>query len=84
MNIGQLVWNNYHGVLRFGTINSKRIDETGWAFYKVNWHCDDVYERAMDLREKLTHTDHRLEEYRKDQITPVSKNFLSKILQEAP
>ena len=84
MNIGQLVWNNYHGVLRFGTINSKRVDETGWAFYKVNWHCDDVYERAMDLREKLTHTDHRLEEYRKDQITPVSKNFLSKILQEAP
>ena len=84
MNIGQLVWNNYHGVLRFGTINSKRVDETGWAFYKVNWHCDDVYERAMDLREKLTHTDHRLEEYRKDQITSVSKDFLSKVLKEAP
>jgi len=84
MNIGQLVWNNYHGVLRFGTISSKRVDETGWAFYKVNWHCDNIYEEAMDFRKKLTHTDHRLEEYRKDQITPISKNFLSKVLQEAP
>ena len=84
MNIGQLVWNNYHGVLRFGTISSKRVDETGWAFYKVKWHSDSIYEEAMDFRKKLTHTDHRLEEYRKDQITPISKNFLSKVLQEAP
>ena len=84
MNIGQLVWNNYHGVLRFGTISSKRVDEAGWAFYKVNWHSDNIYEEAMDFRKKLTHTDHRLEEYRKDQITPISKDFLSKVLQEAP
>jgi len=82
MNIGQLVWNNYHGVLRFGTISSKRVDETGWAFYKVNWHSDKVYEEAMDLREKLTHTNHRLEEYRKDQITLISKDFLSRVVEE--
>ena len=82
MNIGDLVYNNYHSVLRFGTISSKRIDETGWAFYKVNWHSDKVYEEAMDLREKLTHTNHRLEEYRKDQITPISKDFLANVLEE--
>ena len=82
MNIGQLVWNNYHGVLRFGTIKSKRIDESGWAYYKIDWHSDDVYERAMDLRERLTHTDHRMEEYRKDQVTVISKKFLENVLKE--
>ena len=34
MNIGDLVWNNYHNVLRFGTIQSKRVDQSGWAYYK--------------------------------------------------
>ena len=82
MNIGQLVWNDYHGVLRFGTIKSKRLDESGWAYYKVSWHSDNVYERAMDLREKLTHTDYRLKEYRKDQIKAISKEFLASVLKE--
>ena len=82
MNIGDLVYNNYHGVLRFGTIQSKRIDETGWAYYKINWHADETYEETMNLRQKLTHKNHRLEEYRKDQITPISKDFLSRVLEE--
>ena len=82
MSIGDLVYNNYHGVLRFGTIQSKRIDESGWAYYKVNWHADETYEEAMNLRQKLTHKNHRLEEYRKDQITSISKDFLSRVLKE--
>ena len=82
MNIGDLVYNNYHGVLRFGTVQSKRIDQSGWAYYKVNWHADETYEEAMDLRQKLTHENHRLEEYRKDQITSISKDFLSRVLEE--
>ena len=82
MNIGDLVYNTYHNVLRFGTIQSTRIDQSGWAFYKVNRHADETYEEAMDLRQKLTHKDHRLQEYRKDQITPISKSFLSKVLEE--
>ena len=82
MKVGDLVWNNYHGVLRFGTVKSKRIDESGWAYYKVNWHSDDVYERAMNIRKKLTHTDHRMKEYRKDQIKLASRNNLSKVLRQ--
>ena len=83
MNIGDLVWNSYHGVLRFGTILSKRIDESGWAFYKINWHNDYVYEEAINARKKLTHKDYSLKEYRKDQITLTSRNFLSRVLEEA-
>ena len=82
MNIGDLVWNKYSGIIRFGTIQQKRIDEDGWAFFKVKWHCDSTYERAMVNREKLCGKDYRLYEYRKDQIKPVSKNILSKVLQQ--
>ena len=82
MKVGDLVYNNYHGVLRFGTVQSKRVDQSGWAYYKVNWHADETYEEAMDLRQRLTHKNHRLEEYRKDQITSISKDFLSKVLEE--
>lgn len=84
MKIGSLVYNNYQGMLRFGKILSRRVDEEdGWAYYKVEWYCDDVYEMAMDLRKQLIDKDYTLEEYRKDQITSVSKDFLSKVLQEA-
>ena len=82
MSIGQLVWNSYHGILRFGTIKSKRVDQDGWAYYKVNWHEDNTYEDAMTLRKNLCGEDHVLEEYRKDQITSISKDFLSKVLEE--
>ena len=82
MKVGDLVFNSYHNILRFGTIQRKRIDQDGWAYFKVKWHCDGTYERAMSNREKLCGKDHRLYEYRKDQIKPVSKNILSKVLQQ--
>ena len=82
MKVGDLVWNNYHGIIRFGTIQQKRTDESGWAFFKVKWHSDSVYERAMSDRQKLTGKNYRLQEYRKDQIKPVSKTILSKVLKQ--
>ena len=82
MKIGDLVWNNYHGIIRFGTIQQNRTDESGLAFFKVKWHSDSVYERAMNDRQKLTGKNYRLQEYRKDQIKPVSKTILSKVLKQ--
>ena len=82
MKVGDLVFNSYHGILRFGTIQRERIDQNGWAYFKVKWHCDNTYERAMSTRERLCGKDYRLHEYRKDQIKPVSKNILSKVLQQ--
>jgi len=82
MKIGDLVFNSYHSILRFGTIQRKRIDQNGWTYFKVKWHCDNTYERAMSTRESLCGKDYRLHEYRKDQIKPVSKNNLSKVIQE--
>ena len=82
MKVGDLVYNTYHNILRFGTIQTIRLDKSGWSYYKVNWHADETYEYSMDRRQRLTHKNHRLEEYRKDQIAPISKNFLSRVLQE--
>ena len=61
MKIGDLVWNSYHGIIRFGTVQEKRIDQDGWAYFKVKWHSDSVYERAMNNRQKLTGKNHRLQ-----------------------
>jgi len=82
MKVGDLVWNKYGDILRFGTIQKKRIHQDGWAYFKVKWHCDGEYERTISNREKLCGKDYRLHEYRKDQIKPVSKNTLSKVLQQ--
>ena len=79
MTIGDLVWNEYHRVLRFGTITKKVIESDGWAYYYVNWHCDDRYEEAMKERKRFTHTDYTLEKYRKDQIHLFSKERFFKI-----
>lgn len=82
MNIGDLVWNKYHSMLRFGTIQEKRIDENGWLYFKVNWHADEIYERSMENRKMLCNRDYTLKEYRKDQIKPISVGILSKVLEE--
>ena len=82
MKIGALVWNNYHGMLRFGTIKTKRIDDSGWAFYKIKWHSDKIYEESMKFREKLSRKNYKLEEYRKDQISLVKSTFLSQVVKE--
>tara|TARA_R100000657_G_C4589457_1_gene48834 strand:+ start:196 stop:468 length:273 start_codon:yes stop_codon:yes gene_type:complete len=83
MEIGALVYNRYHGLLRFGTIKSKRIDtksHCGWAYYKVKWHSDNAYEKAIKHREELTNKKYKIEEYRKDQIHLVSKDFLISVI----
>ena len=82
MKIGDLVFNKYHGIIRFGTIKTKRIDENGWAYFKIVWHSDHIYEDAMTHREKLTRKKHKLQEYRADQISLASKSFLSNVLRE--
>ena len=52
MNVGSLVWNVFHRILRFGTIVEREVDDRGWAHFKVDWHEDHSYEsaRAWDAR----------------------------------
>jgi len=48
INNGDLVWNGYSGMLRVGTVVSQRLDEGGWARYKIHWHNDEKYENAQE------------------------------------
>jgi len=70
MKIGDVVFQNYQGIMRFGIISKIRQKE-GWSHAKVKWFNDEVYERAMsDLAElrSETYEDHALSEYRIDAI----------------
>jgi len=81
MDIGSLVWNEYHGLLRFGTIASKTIKEDGWAYYTVAWHRDEMYEEQMKWRETMTHTNYYITEYRKDMLHLFSRDRLRDIVE---
>tara|TARA_Y100000310_G_scaffold340840_1_gene437984 strand:- start:695 stop:973 length:279 start_codon:yes stop_codon:yes gene_type:complete len=80
MKIGDLVWNHYHGMLRFGTITGKEIKEDKWAYFTVDWHADDRYEEAQDWRKTLTGTDYKLKEYRCDLLRKFDPDRLEKVL----
>lgn len=80
MQIGDLVWNEYHKILRFGTVTNKTIKENGWAYYTVDWHCDEKYEKACEHREKMCHTNYYIEEYRKDMLYPIAREHLQNIV----
>ena len=82
MKIGDLVWNNYQGLMRFGTIVSKRLKEDKWAHYTVEWHDDETYEDSMAWRKKLSGEDHTLKEYRAGFLKTISKDKLEKVIEE--
>jgi hypothetical protein len=81
MNIGDLVWNSYHGIMRFGTVISKRIKTNKWAYFTVKWHDDEAYEKSMAWRQKLGGGDHTLKEYRADLLKKISIDRFKKIVE---
>ena len=82
MKVGDLVWTNSYGILRFGTITSKRIGDHMWAFFKVQWHDDHLYEKIINNKDNLLDSDSISDEYRADQIKKVSTEHLKNVLQE--
>ena len=71
MKVGNRVWNTWHGILRFGTIISKRKDDDGWTYFTVDWESDEAYRDRMSHRRGLAGgQEFSLEEYRADQIHP--------------
>ena len=70
MKVGDVVYNNYHDIRRYGVVTEKYM-KNKWVHVKVQWALDDVYERAMAWREELGHGDRRLYEYRIDQVKKI-------------
>lgn len=82
MKVGDLVWNHYHGLLRFGTVVGKNVKKDGWAYFTVDWYADDKYEKSQKWRKKLTGIDYTLKEYRGTQLKTFNPERLEQILIE--
>jgi len=82
MKVGDLVWNDYQGLVRFGTVASKEVKEDKWAYYAVEWHGDEAYEKSMAWRKKLSGKDHTLKEYRSCHLKAISKDRLKTAIEE--
>ena len=65
---GGVVFNDYHGIRRYGIIEKKTLESDGWAYCDVKWFNDEKYEEAMAERKRLTNKDWSLKKYRVDQL----------------
>ena len=83
MNVGDIVYNQYHGIDRFGVVAQTRLDEHGWKYCIVDWVDDDKYKYAMQWRASLVGVDHSLEEYRCSQLKLVDSDEWTRILKKA-
>ena len=64
---GDVVFNEYHRIRRYGIIEKKQIHEDGWAYCDVLWFNDERYCSAMEDRKQLTGgKDWSLTKYRVD------------------
>ena len=81
MNIGNLVYQDNQGNLRFGTITGRELDDKGWAWFSVDWHDDGNHGRAMDWTSKLRNDgiDRYNRSYRADELAPVPVNRLERV-----
>jgi len=82
MGVHDLVMNSHKGALRFGTIIQKRIDEQGWAQFRIKWHQDEAHENAAEWNKSLGNKKPGLIDYRTDMLQLVSTERLRNILEE--
>jgi hypothetical protein len=79
INIGTLVWSGYSGLLRVGTVVSKRIAENGWAYFTIEWHDDGRYESVQNYYRSLNpNGEYGLKEYKASFVHPVTPEQLEK------
>ena len=71
MKKGDVVYNEYHGIRRYGVVNDKALQSDGWVYCNVLWFNDGKYETAMSDRKKLTNKDWSLQEYRVDKLKKI-------------
>ena len=71
IEVGSVVFNEYHRIRRYGIVQEKRIADDKWGYCKVKWFNDETYQTAMSDRQKLTNKDWSLDEYRIDQLQSI-------------
>jgi hypothetical protein len=82
MKKGDVVYNEYHDIRRYGIVEEKVTDSDGWSYCNVLWFNDSKYEAAMADRKKLTNKDWSLQRYRVDQLKKIDLNIELNTLEE--
>jgi hypothetical protein len=84
MAINNLVMNIHKGAIRFGTVIDKRIDEVGWAQFKVEWHADELHEKIVEWNVNMGNerSKYDLDEYRTDMLQILDVIRLERVLIE--
>ena len=79
MKRGDVVYNEWHGIRRYGIVETVYVKETQdtsvpWSYAKVKWLNDAPYENTVKNTNKLRNdgSDIYLGEYRVDQITKIN------------
>ena len=80
IEVGTFVMNNHHGLLRMGIVEDMRIDEKGWAIYKVNFLEDDIYVANKTHHSKMSGKDQFQTEHRRDQLVRVNPQWLQNVI----
>ena len=66
MKTGDVVYNFYHGIRRYGVVKAVERSTDGWCYCTVRWFNDEVYQRAIEDRKKLVDKKWELDLYRVD------------------
>ena len=81
IHVGTFVMNIHHDLLRFGVVDSKRIDEEGWTHCKVDWLEDDIHKLNIAWNKKMRSSyQEPTTELRVDYLKPVSPRWLGNVL----
>ena len=82
MKVGDLVYNVWGNLLRFGTIIKKTtLDDSGWAYFQVNWYDDSKYEKAVNWRKNLwSDAPEKKINYRADEIKQIDPDRIQSVI----
>jgi hypothetical protein len=78
VKVGDTVYNEWHGIRRYGVIASLSVRDEGlfvpWTYARVKWFDDEAYEGVVESTNALRNngTDACLREYRTDQIRGIN------------
>jgi hypothetical protein len=71
MKTGDVVYNFYHGIRRYGVVKAVEKADNGWSYCTVRWFNDETYQRAIKERKNLTDKKWDLDLYRADLLQKI-------------
>ena len=80
IDVGTLVMNSHHGLVRFGIVREKTLRDHGWAYCEVDWLEDDIHIAKVAWDKKMNAATEEAEEVRVDYLTSVSPEWLRNVL----